>query len=98
MSTKYSNATDTEDGMNEYTEWKGWDEADGTASERYNELFIRLSNRWERVIRILIIVFLVLLILSQAMLHWPLFRKSVVKVEQLEGEPYEQTFNSRAGR
>lgn len=97
MSPRYSNATGAEDGMTENPEWNGWDESD-EASERYDELFISWSNRWERIIRILIITFLVLLLFTQAMLQWPLFRKSVVRVERLEGEPYVQSFDSRSAR
>ncbi len=100
MSTRFSNATGTEDGideMNVKAEWNGWNESD-KESDQYDQLFISWSNRWERVIRILIVTFLIILLLSQVMLQWPFFRKSFVKVERLEGEPYVQTFDSQSNR
>jgi hypothetical protein len=82
-----------DEGTHEHAEWNGWNEPDEDDTA-YDELFIRWSDRWERIIRIAVIVFLAILLLTQALLQWPLFRKSVVKVEQLEGEPYKYTSDS----
>lgn len=85
MSTRYSN---TSEDWNESTETQASDDA---AAVQYEELFVRWSNRWERWIRLAIVSFLILLLLTQALLQWPQFRKAAVKVERLEGEPYTQT-------
>jgi hypothetical protein len=84
MSTRYSNHSED---WNEATETQAYNDA---AAEQYEEMFVRWSDRCERWIRLAIVSFLVLLLLVQALLQWPLFRKAAVKVERLEGEPYKQ--------
>lgn len=87
MSTRYSNASEP---WNETAELEmlPYNEA---AADQYEQLFIRWSERAERLIRIGIVTLLALLLLSQLLLQWPLFRKTALKVERLEGVPYTQT-------
>ncbi|WP_405460208.1 hypothetical protein [Paenibacillus sp. HJGM_3] len=61
---------------------------DESTERSYEDLFLRWSDRWERIIRVAIIGLLALLLAGQALLQWPVFRQTVVKVERLEGHPY----------
>lgn len=46
------------------------------------------SYRIEKIIAIVLLILLVLLVLSQLLLQHPSVRYLLVKVEQLEGNPY----------
>ncbi|WP_127585309.1 hypothetical protein [Paenibacillus koleovorans] len=54
----------------------------------FRKRFERWSNRGERLLKWSIALLLGLLLLSQALLQWPLFRYWTVQVERLEGIPY----------
>lgn len=57
-------------------------------SERYEEVYLRLSGTVERLVIRIICVLLGLLLIAQCLLRLPEVRKFVGKVEKLEGRPY----------
>ncbi|MBP1155238.1 MULTISPECIES: hypothetical protein [unclassified Paenibacillus] len=58
------------------------------AENRYEDLFLRFTNRVEKAIGFVLLVLLLALVLSQLLLQHPQIRYLMVKVERLEGNPY----------
>jgi hypothetical protein len=54
----------------------------------YEQLFIAFSAKVEKVLIRMMLVFLVLLLCSQALLQIPYMRAHLTRVEPLEGKPY----------
>jgi hypothetical protein len=54
----------------------------------YEELFIAFSVKVEKILIRIMLVFLVLLLCSQALLQIPYMRAHLTRVEPLEGKPY----------
>jgi hypothetical protein len=65
------------------------DEQEG--KHTYEQLFIALSTKVEKVLIRFLLVFLLLLLCSQALLQIPLMREHLTRVEPLEGKPYADT-------
>ncbi|MFH5184763.1 DUF5359 family protein [Paenibacillus sp. TAB 01] len=65
---------------------------------RYEELFVRFSERAEYWLLRFVAVWFVLLIASQLLLQIPGVRYYFVKVEQLEGVPYQRSSDFDSGR
>ncbi|MDF2720893.1 MAG: hypothetical protein K0Q59_568 [Paenibacillus sp.] len=65
-------------------------EAERDAEEQYERRFLIVSGRMEKLLRRLIGTGLALLVIAQLLLAIPQVRKTVVKVERLEGIPYER--------
>jgi hypothetical protein len=63
----------------------------------YEQLFIALSTKVEKVLIRFLLVFLLLLLGSQALLQIPLMRAHLTKVEPLEGKPYAEHARSLSG-
>jgi hypothetical protein len=54
----------------------------------YEQLFIAFSAKVEKVLIRFLLVFLLLLICSQALLQFPYWREHLTRVEPLEGKQY----------
>jgi hypothetical protein len=54
----------------------------------YEQLFIAFSVKVEKVLIRMMLVFLALLLCSQALLQSPFMREHLTRVEPLEGKPY----------
>ena len=65
---------------------------------RYEELFVRFSEYAEHWLLRFLAVLFVLLIISQLLLQIPGVRYYFVKVEQLEGVPYQRSSEFDSGR
>ena len=66
------------------------DERNGEETE-YEAVFLKVSDRMERLLRRMAGAGLALLIAAQLLLSIPSVRKWVVKVERLEGIPFERS-------
>ncbi|TMV51315.1 hypothetical protein FE783_05900 [Paenibacillus mesophilus] len=62
-----------------------------TRAEEYEAQFVEVSNRVERLLRRAIWTGLALLIAAQLLLSVPSIRQWAVKVERLEGIPFERS-------
>ena len=51
----------------------------------YEERFLKFSNKVERIMQKVVIIFFVLLFISQALLLFDFFRKILVPIEEIEG-------------
>ncbi|MDF2657660.1 MAG: hypothetical protein K0Q94_451, partial [Paenibacillus sp.] len=63
----------------------------------YETVFIEVSNRVERLLRIAVWTGLAALLLAQLLLLSPAVRKWAVKVEKLEGVPFERSYGRNSG-
>lgn len=58
------------------------------ASKRYEDLFLLFTEKVEKALTVALIILLLALVVSQMLLKHPQIRYLLVKVEQLEGNPY----------
>jgi hypothetical protein len=63
----------------------------------YETVFIEVSNRVERLLRGAVWAGLAALLLAQLLLLSPAVRKWAVKVEKLEGVPFERNYGRNSG-
>ncbi|MEI7024574.1 hypothetical protein [Paenibacillus sp. y28] len=82
------------------SQWFGRRQAGGQRKEQitaaqYEQLFLYFSSRWERWLIRAAVVLVSLLVFFQLLLQWEPLRHALVKVERLEGEPYEWNGTAR---
>ncbi|ALS22706.1 MULTISPECIES: hypothetical protein [Paenibacillus] len=55
---------------------------------RYEDLFLLFAQRVEKALIVMLVILMMALAVSQLLLQHPQIRHLLVKVEQLEGNPY----------